>query len=74
MGVLCLSLFSCAILCVHSGFAIILKRNRKLVALLLFSWGCIVTMGVLCLFLTVPWIGLQCVIDVFPSDTLLLFI
>ena len=33
MGVLCLSLFCYALLCVHSSFAIILKRKRKLVAL-----------------------------------------
>ena len=37
MGVLCLSLFCYALLCVHSSFAIILKRKRKLVALLLLS-------------------------------------
>ena len=30
--VLCLSLFCYALLCVHSSFAIVLKRNRKLVA------------------------------------------
>ena len=34
VGVLCLSLFCIALLCVHSSFAIILKRERKLVALL----------------------------------------
>ena len=38
MGVLCLSLFCCALLCVHSSFAFVLKRKRKLVALLLFSY------------------------------------
>ena len=37
VGVLCLSLFCYALLCVHSSFAIILKRKRKLVALLLLS-------------------------------------
>ena len=36
VGVLCLTLFCYALLCVHSSFAIILKRKRKLVALLLF--------------------------------------
>ena len=36
-GVLCLSLFCCALLCVLSSFAIILKRKRDLVALLLLS-------------------------------------
>ena len=37
VGILCLSLFCYAFLCVHSGFATILKRKRKLVALP-FSW------------------------------------
>ena len=37
VGVLCLSLFCYALRCVHSSFAIILKRKRKLVALLLLS-------------------------------------
>ena len=61
-GVLCLSLFYYALLCVHSSFAIVLKRKRKLVALLLLSYRCIVTINVRWLFLTVPWIVLQCVI------------
>ena len=74
MGVLCLSLFCYALLCVHSSFAIILKRKRKLVALLLLSNRCIVTIYVLWLFLVVPWIGLQYVIMVFPDHTDLLFI
>ena len=34
VGVQCLSLFRYALLCVHSSFAITLKRQRKLVALL----------------------------------------
>ena len=50
VGVLCLSLFCYALLCVHSSFAIILK----LFALLLLSYRCIVTINVLWLFLTVP--------------------
>ena len=37
VGVLCLSLICYALLCVHSSFATILKRERKLVALLLLS-------------------------------------
>ena len=68
-----LSLFCYALLCVHSSFAIILKKKRKLVALLLLSYRCIVTINVLCLFLTVPWIGLQFVIVVFTAHTHLLF-
>ena len=71
--VLCLSLFCYALLCVHSSFAIILKRKRELVALLSLSYRCIVTINFLWLFLTVPWVGLQCVIEVFPDHTHLLF-
>ena len=72
VGVLCLSLFCYALLCVHSIFAIILKRKRKLAALLLLSYICIVTINVLWLFLTVPWVDLQCVFVVFPDHTHLL--
>ena len=74
VGVLCLSLFCFALLCVYSSFAIILKRKKKLVALLLLSYKCIVTMNALLLFLTVPWAGLQCVIVVFPDHTYLVFV
>ena len=74
VGVLCLSLFCYALLCVHSSFAIILKRKRKLVALLLLSYRCIVTISVLWVFLTMPWVGLQCVIVVFLDHTDLLFV
>ena len=73
MGVPCLPLFCYALLCVHSSFAIILKRKRKLVALLLLFYRCIVTINVLWLFLTVPWVGLQSVIVVFPDNTHLPF-
>ena len=73
MGVLYLYLIFYALLSVHSSFAIILKRKRKLVALLLLSYRCIVTMKVLWLFLTVLWIGLQCVIVVFPDHAHLHF-
>ena len=74
MGVLCLFLFNYALLCVHSSFAIILKTKRKLVAMLLLSNRCIVTINVLWLFLTVPWVSLQYVIVVFPNHTHLLFV
>ena len=73
VGVLCLSLFCYVLLCVHSIFAIILKRKRKLVALLLLSYICIVTINTMWLFLTLPWVGLQCVSVVFPDHTHLLF-
>ena len=69
MGVLCLSLFCYALPCIHFSFAIILKRKRKLVALLSLSYRCIVTINVLWLFLTVPWDGLQYVIVLFPDHT-----
>ena len=44
-----------------------------LVSLLLLSCGCLVAVDVLRLFLTVPWVGLWCVIVVFPDHTHLLF-
>ena len=74
LGVLCLYLFCYAFLCVHSSFAIILERKRKLVVLLLLFYICIVTINVLWLFLVVPWVGLQCVIVVFPDHTHLVFL
>ena len=45
--VLCWSLFWYALLYVLSSFAIILTRKRGLVALLLLSFGCLVTVNVL---------------------------
>ena len=69
VGVLCWSLRCYAFLCVHSSFAIILKRKRKLVAMLLLPYICIGTINVLWLFHTVPWVGLQCVIVVFSDHT-----
>ena len=70
VGVLCLSLFCYALLCVHSSFAIILKRERKLVVFLVLSYRCIVTINDL--WLAVPWVGLQCVSVVFHDHTHLL--
>ena len=72
MGVWCWSLFWYALLCVFSSFAIILTRKRELVALLLLSLGCLVTVYVLRLFRSVPWVGLQCVTKVFSDYTHLL--
>ena len=66
-------LFWYALICVLSSFAIILKRERELVALLLLSYGCLVTVNVLWLFLAVSWVGLHCVIVVFLDHTHLLF-
>ena len=47
VGALCMSLFCYAYFCVLSSLAIILKRKRELVALLLLSYGCLVTLNVL---------------------------
>ena len=71
---MCLSLFCYALLRVHSSFEIILKRKRKLVAMLLLSYRCIVTINIMWLLLTVPWVGLQFVIVVFPDPTHLVYI
>ena len=38
-------------------------------ASLLLSYGCLVTVNVLWLFLTVPWVDLQCVIVIFSDHT-----
>ena len=71
MGVVCLPLFCYALICVHFMFAIILKKKRKLVDLLLLSYRCSVTIYVLWLFLTVQWLDLHNV--VFLDHTHLLF-
>ena len=63
----------CTLLYVLSSFAIILKRKRKLVTLLLFYYRCIVTVNVLWRFLMEPWVGLQSVIVVTPDHAHLLF-
>ena len=41
MGVCNCSMFCCALLCVHSSFAIILMGMRELVALLFLSYCCV---------------------------------
>ena len=64
-GVLCLSLFWYTLLCVLNH----LEEEKRVVALLLLSYGCLVTVNFLWLFLTVPLVGLQCVIVVFPDHT-----
>ena len=69
VGVLSWPLFWYSLLCVISSFAIILTRTRELGAMLLLSFGCLVTVNILWLFLTVPWVGLQSVIVVFPDHT-----
>ena len=47
VGLLCLSLFCYALLRVHSSFSIVLKRKGQLVALLLLSYRCLVTVNAL---------------------------
>ena len=61
-----------SISCFRETYVIFLTSN-KLVAFLLLSYRCIVTTNVLWLFLTLPWVGLQSVIVVFPNHTHLLF-
>ena len=68
-----MSLLCCVLFCVHPSFAIILKKQRKLFAVLLLSCHCVVTVDVLWLFLMMSWVGLHCVIVVFPDHTRLLF-
>ena len=65
------STFCCALFYVHSSFVNILMRKSELVALLSLSSWCLVI--VVWLFLAVSWVGLQCVIVVFPDHTHLLF-
>ena len=62
-------MFCGALLYVLSSFATILMGKRELVALLCLSFCCLVIFIVLWLFLRVPWVGLQCVIVVFPDHT-----
>ena len=67
MGFCNCSMFYCALLCVHSSFAMILMGKRELVALLCLSSWCLVMVERL--FLTMPWVCLQVVIVVFPGHT-----
>ena len=73
MGVLCWSLFLYSLLCVLSSFAIISTRKGELVALLLLSFLCLVTVDILLLFHTMLRVGRQCVFVVFYDHTHLLF-
>ena len=43
-----------------------------MVALFLLSFGCLATVNILCLLLTVSWVGLQFVLVVFSHHTNLL--
>ena len=63
-------MFCCTLLYVRSSFAIILMAKRELVALLSLSPWCLGV--VVWLFVAVPWVCLQFVIEVFPDYTNLL--
>ena len=69
MGFCNCSMFCCALLCVYSGFAIILMGKRELVAF--FSSWCLV--NVVWLFLAVQRVCLQFVIVAFPDHAHLRF-
>ena len=69
---LCLVLVLLCILSFISIFAIILTKNRELIAFFQLSSVCLVTVRVMLLFLAVPLVGLQCVIVVFPDHGKLL--
>ena len=72
MGYCNCSMFCCALLCVHSSFAIISMGKREHVTLLCLCSLCVVI--VVWLFLTMTWVCLQFVIVVFPDHTRLLFL
>ena len=65
-------MFCCTLLYVHSSIAIILMRNRELIALLNFSSWCLVMVEQL--FLVVPRGCLRFVLVVFPDHTHLIFL
>ena len=50
-----------------------LQEEERGGCFLLLSYGCLVTVSALWLFLTVPWVVLRCVIVVFPDHTHLHF-
>ena len=56
---------------VHSSFANIMLRKKELVALLVFILVA-VSVQLLYLFLSVSWVGLQCVITAFPHNLVIL--
>ena len=71
MGFCNCSMFCCALLCVHSSFATILKGKIELVALFCSSSWCL--MIVVWLFLAMLRVCLQFVVVVFPDHTHFLF-
>ena len=65
-------MFWCVLLCVHSGFAIISMGKREPVAVLCFSFWCLVV--VVWLFLTMLRVRLQFIIVVCPDHAHSLFL
>ena len=63
------SMFCCAKHWVLLSFAFILMEKRELNALFCLSFCCLVSVNVLWLSLTLLWVGLQCVLVVFPDHT-----
>ena len=66
------SMLCCALLYVHSSFAVISMGTRELVALHSLSSWCLVI--IVWLFLAMAWVCLQFVIVIFPDRTHLLFL
>ena len=70
MGVLCLSLFG-----MHYSVSFLVcnhleeEETAGCFAFVVLPSECLVSVYVLWLFLTVPWVGLQCVIVVVPDHT-----
>ena len=75
MGVLCLFLFYCTLLCVLSSFAIILKRKREnwMLCFFIVLWMSCYCKYSVTLSHDVSWVCLRCVIVVFPDHTRSLF-
>ena len=74
VGVLCLSLFCYALLCVHSTVLCYhLEEEEKAGCFAIIVLLKYFTINILWFFLMVPWVGLQCVIVVFPDHSHLLF-
>ena len=71
MGFFNCSMFCCALLCVHSSFAIISMRKGELTALLCLSSWCLEI--VVWPFPTIPWVCLHFVFVVSSDHTHLLF-
>ena len=57
--------------CVHSSCAIILKRKRELVALILLSYGCLVAVGVLSVTLPRCAVGWSAACDKWPLNSMM---